>query len=233
MRKRRKRTLFVIAISLAVLQVPDMAFTVVHRGVVPFFTQAYSMLGILQFALAASFGAERPPSGPAPLIPSDARLETLWSEGEFTEGVAAAPDGRIYFSDIPSGADKPGRILRFDPETKTTTVFCADSGKSNGLMFDREGKLIACCGANEGKRALCAFDADGRLTVLADRFEGKRLNSPNDLVIHPNGDIYFSDPRYVGAEPMEMEQMSVYRYRPGDGTLVRLTTNDQIGRAHV
>jgi gluconolactonase len=148
-------------------------------------------------------------------------LEELWNEGSFTEGVAAGPDGAIYFSDIPSD-DSPGRVLRFDPQTGRTSVHCPDSGKSNGLMFDARGRLLACCGANHGKQALVEITRDGRVRVLVDRFQGKKLNSPNDLVVHPRGSVYFSDPRYVGPEPMELDHMSVYRYDP-DGSLHRVT----------
>ena len=73
----------------------------------------------------------------------DAKLETLFTrsapiKGGLTEGPACAPDGSIYFSDIPVGKDK-GMILRFDPKTKKTEVFTDDSHKSNGLKFDAKG----------------------------------------------------------------------------------------------
>ena len=162
------------------------------------------------------------PSGDESIIGSDAKLEELWNDGEFTEGVAVAPDGRIYFSDISRG-ENPGRILRFDPKTMKTEVFCKDSGQSNGLMFDRDGDLIACCGANHGKMALCRIEKDGTVTELVTHFNNKRLNSPNDLVIHSNGSIYFSDPRYIGPEPIELDLMSVYRFDPETKELTRMT----------
>jgi gluconolactonase len=177
--------------------------------------------------LASSVSAAEPPGAPrgdAAIVPAGAALEELWNEGEFTEGVAVAPNGTIYFSDISMSA-APGRILKFDPATRQTSVHCADSGKSNGLMFDRTGKLIAACGANHGKQALCEIAADGSVKVLVDRFEGKRFNSPNDVVIHPGGGIYFSDPRYVGPEPVELDHQSVYRYDRRDNSLVRATTD--------
>ena len=167
---------------------------------------------------------DRPSGREGKIIPSGATLEELWNEGEFTEGVAAAKDGTIYFSDIPRG-ENAGRVLKFDPETGKTTVHCADSGKSNGLMFDGAGRLIACCGSNVGKQALCEITPTGEVKVLVDRFDGKRLNSPNDLSVHRDGSIYFSDPRYIGPEPMELDHQSVYRFVPGDGTLTRVTTD--------
>ena len=153
------------------------------------------------------------------IVPADAQIEHLWGEGAFTEGAAVGPDGNIYFVDYPFD-QTPGRVLKFSLETGETTVHCADSGKANGLMFDRQGRLIACCGSGYGKMALCEVLSDGKVRVLIDRYRGKRLNSPNDLVIDPQGRIYFSDPRYLGPEPMELDHMSVYRLDP-NGTLVR------------
>ena len=166
---------------------------------------------LLCLTVSAGSAEDLKPTGDASIIPNGAKLEEVWNEGSFTEGVAAAPDGIMYFSDISFQADKPGRILRFDPKTRKTNVYSADSGQSNGLFFDTKGRLIACCGANNGKRAIVEVLPTGELNVLVDRFEGKRLNSPNDLVVHQDGSIYFSDPRYVGNEPVELSEMSVYR----------------------
>ncbi len=102
----------------------------------------------------AATSTAAPPADHAGIVPAGAVVEELWNGGEFTEGVAVAPDGTIYFSDIPS-SETPGRVLKFDPATGETSVHCADSRKSNGLMFDRAGRLIAACGANVGERALC------------------------------------------------------------------------------
>ena len=157
------------------------------------------------------------------MFPANAKFELLWNKGVFTEGVAVGPHGKIYFSDIPPDA-RPGRVLRFDPASGRTDVYCADSGKSNGLMFDRRGRLIAACGAAHGKQALCEITPAGRVKVLIGRYKGKRFNSLNDLVIHPSGRIYFSDPRYLGDEPVELSHMSVYRYDP-DRSIHRVTTD--------
>jgi len=166
-------------------------------------------------ALAVLFTATRAISAgdqPIKIVPEDAKLEQLWNAGTFTEGVAVAPDGTIYFSDI-TADETPGRVLRFVPETGKTEVASAHSGKSNGLMFNRQGVLIAACGAAYGKRCLAKI-VDGQVKVLVDKYKGKKFNAPNDLVIHPNGTIYFSDPFYVGTEKLELDHMSVYRYDP-------------------
>jgi gluconolactonase len=147
-----------------------------------------------------------------------ARLEKLWDQGEFTEGGAWAPDGSLLFSDIGD------RILRFDPSTRQTTVYREPSGRANGLVFDRAGRLIAAEGANTGgNRRVSVTESDGSVRTLADRYEGKRFNSPNDLALDRQGRVYVSDPRYVGEEPRELDDESVYRIDP-DGSVHRLAT---------
>ncbi len=178
---------------------------------------------LLSLLLAADPPA---PTGDA-IVPPGAKLELLFTRsakinGGLTEGPACAPDGSIYFSDIPLGKDK-GMILRFDPKTKETTVFVADSRKSNGLKFDRDGRLLACEGSDEGGRAVARYDLKTKArTVLADRYMGKRFNAPNDLVLDRAGNIYFSDPRYLGDEPRELEHRAVYRIGT-DGKVVEIT----------
>jgi gluconolactonase len=153
-----------------------------------------------------------------------AKPEILWNEGEFTEGVAVRSDGMVFFSDIPSDVSRPGKILQFDPAAKTTRVFSHDSSKSNGLAFDSGDRLLACCGANGGNRSLCEVTQSGDIKPLVSRISGQLFNSPNDLVVHPNGQVYFSDPRYVGPEPLVLPAMSVYRYDPKSG-MVNLATS--------
>ncbi len=147
----------------------------------------------------------------------DAEPELLWNGGEFTEGVAARSDGMVFFSDIPSDPVTPGRILVFNPATRRTEVLCANSSKSNGLEFDSGDRMLACCGANGGLRALCEVTEDGLVRGVSELFEKKPFNSPNDLAIHPNGSVYFSDPRYVGFEPLALPGMWVFRFDPKTG----------------
>ncbi len=143
------------------------------------------------------------------IIPPGAKLEKLWSEGEFTEGPAHGSDGCIYFSDIGN------RIMKFDPQTGKTTEFRNPSGRANGLDFDPRGRLVACEGANTGgNRRITVTEKSGKIRVLADKWQGKRFNSPNDLTIDTRGRIYFTDPRYVGNDPRELDKESVYRLDP-------------------
>ena len=107
--------------------------------------------------------------------------------------------------------------------TGKTTVFTADSKKSNGLIFDSKGRLTACEGSGFGGRAVSRYNVrTGKRTVLADRFEGKHFNAPNDLCLDRQGRIYFTDPRYVGDEPRELEHRAVYRIDT-DGTVIEIT----------
>ena len=159
---------------------------------------------------------ELPPPTGEQIVSPQVKLEKLFArtakiQGGLTEGPAVAPDGSIYFSDIPFGADK-GMILRFDPKTKQTSVFTDDSGKSNGLIFNSAGQLLACEGAGFGGRRIVQWNIQTKeRKVLTDNFNGKKYNAPNDLCLDSQGRIYFTDPRYVGDEPRELEHRAVYR----------------------
>lgn len=174
----------------------------------------------------SAFAAPPKPTGET-IVSPDAQLELLFTRSEkitggLTEGPTVAPDGSIYFSDIPFGADK-GMILRFDPKSKKTMVFTRNSMKSNGLKFDAQGRLNACEGSDGGGRAVVRYDlTTGKRTVLADKYQGKRFNAPNDLVIDREGRIYFSDPKYLGTEKRELEHRAVYRIDT-DGTVIEIT----------
>jgi gluconolactonase len=158
------------------------------------------------------------------IVPADAKFELLWGEGDFTEGPALAPDGSIYFSDIGQS------VYRYDPKTGTTELFRRPSGRTNGLMFNQQGDLIACEGANTGGNRRISITTgldglkDGTVQALADRYEGKRFNSPNDLAIDAQGRIYFTDPRYVGSEPRELDFEAVFLVAP-DGS-VKIATRE-------
>ena len=152
--------------------------------------------------------------------PPGAKLEMLWGEGDFTEGPAVAPDGSIFFSDIGDA------IYRYDPKTRTTEPFRKPSGRANGLMFNARGELIACEGANTGGGRRISITTridggkEGNVRTLADRFEGKRFNSPNDLAIDGQGRVYFTDPRYVGSEPRELDFEAVFLVSADGGVKV-------------
>jgi len=116
--------------------------------------------------------------------------------------------------------------MRFDPKTGKTDVYRAESGKSNGLKFDAQGRLVACEGANGGNRRISITEPSGQVRTLADRWDGKRFNAPNDLAIDSKGNVYFTDPLYLGAkgEKREIDFEGVYLVSPSGA--VALATRD-------
>jgi gluconolactonase len=167
---------------------------------------------------------------PTPVVSPGASWVEVSRAGRHTaEGVVAAPDGRIYASDITRPDDVKennpgGTIWRLDPATGRTEKYIEPSGMANGLHFDRNGDLIIAQEAASGGRAIQRHNlATGRTVTIADRYDGKRLVGPNDVTSDAAGRIYFTDARYFGDEPMEMPN-AVYRIDP-DGRVVRLASD--------
>ena len=166
------------------------------------------------------------------LLPPNAVLERVSVGHEWTEGpLWHARDRSLLFSDVPKNA-----VLRWSERAGITTFVRASgySGSwpyagrepgSNGLAFDRQGRLVLC---QHGERRIARLERDGTFTVLADRYQGRRLNSPNDLVFGPNGDLYFTDPPFGLPKSFrdaakELPFQGVYRLS-ADGALTLLTS---------
>jgi gluconolactonase len=174
------------------------------------------------------------PQSKTDIVPPGAKLEKIFGDGVvLTEGVAAAPDGTVYFSDITfshvardkKGAIEAGHIWKHDPKTGKTTIFRSPSGMSNGIKFDADGNMIVAEGADFGGRRVIRTDMKtGKSYIIAALFEGRPFNSPNDIAIDEKGRIYFSDPRYLGHEPIEQPVQAVYRIDP-DGSIHRIITD--------
>ena len=165
---------------------------------------------------------------PEGYVPRDASV-TAATLIAFTEGPAAAADGTVYFSDLAGN-----RIMKFDPGTKTHSVWRDPCGRANGLLFDAAGRLLACegneGGQNDGARRITRTNMEtGEMDVLTERFEGARYNAPNDIAACSNGQIFFTDPCYGDRATMEMEHDSVYRIDP-DGTVTRVVSQPDIQR---
>ena len=161
------------------------------------------------------------------VVPQGARVELLYDGAVFAEGPAASPDGTIYFSDITgsSKSNEAGHILRFDPRSGRTTVYRSPSGMANGMIFDLEGRLVVAEGADYGGRRVTRTDMkSGKSVRVAVAYNGKALNSPNDITIDARGRIYFTDPRYVGKEPIEQDVEAVYRVDT-DGSVHRVISD--------
>ena len=119
----------------------------------------------------------------------NAAVERLYSGTRWAEGPVWFGDGRyLLFSDIPNN-----RMLRWLEDTGEVTVFRSPSNYSNGNFRDRQGRLLTC---EHDSRRLTRTEYDGSITVLMDRFQEKKLNAPNDLVVHSDGAIWFTDPGY-------------------------------------
>jgi len=168
------------------------------------------------------------------ILASGAGVELVFDGGAvLTEGVSAGHDGLMYFSDITfshqttdeNGVFEAGHIWKYDPQSGKTTIFRSPSGMSNGLKFDADGNLLAAEGADFGGRRITRTDMKtGKSYVIAGLYEGRPFNSCNDITIDEKGRIYFSDPRYLGHEPIDQPVMAVYRIDP-DGTIDRIITD--------
>lgn len=122
------------------------------------------------------------------LILPNTQLECLFTGCRWAEGPVWFNDGGyLLWSDIPNE-----RILRWLPEAGVST-YRRSSHYTNGHTRDRQGRLVSC---QHGTRSVTRTELDGRITTLADEYQGKRLNSPNDVVVHRDGSIWFSDPTY-------------------------------------
>jgi len=202
-------------------------------------SHARALCVFLTLAAAGAARAEDPgfpaPTGDQSVLPAGAKLDRVFDGGcTLTEGVATSPDGMVYFSDItftqrckdPSGKwAQAGDIWKYDPKSKQATIFRSPSGMSNGMKFDAQGNLYVAEGADFGGRRLTKTDMKtGQSYILTGLFNGQPYNALNDLTIDDKGRIYFTDPRYLGWEPMNQPIQAVYRLDP-DGKVTRLITD--------
>jgi gluconolactonase len=118
-------------------------------------------------------------------------IQRLWTGALWSEGPAWNSQGRyLVWSDIPNN-----RQLRWLEDDGRVSVFRSPSNNSNGNTFDFQGRQLSC---EHLMRRVVRYENDGSVTVISDSYNGKRLNSPNDVVPHPDGSYWFTDPPYGG-----------------------------------
>jgi len=161
---------------------------------------AVTALALDPFAPAKAEQTKTPVAYPDPAIEvvdprfgkyriQSAAVERLYTGTRWAEGPVWFGDGRyLLFSDIPNN-----RILRWLEDTGEVSVFPGPASYSNGHTRDRQGRLLSC---EHDTRRITRTEHDGTLTILMDHYQGKPLNAPNDIVVHSDGAIWFTDPGY-------------------------------------
>lgn len=151
------------------------------------------------------------------LVPHDAKLQTVAGGFGFTEGPVWDRAGFLYVSD-----ETLNKIFRVNLKDGSKQDLIS-LGDPDGNTYDRQHRLVDCASV---LRAIIAISSDGKYQVLAGRFEGKKFNSPNDVVLGPDGALYFTDPTLdlPQGQPQEIPFQGVYRL-DSDGSL-RLLTKD-------
>jgi gluconolactonase len=152
------------------------------------------------------------------LIDREAKLDRVGTRFGFTEGPVWDPHGFLYLSD-----ETLNKIFRLYPDGHREEVISL--GDPDGNTFDQQLRLLDCASV---LRAVIRIEPDGRYTILADRYQNKRFNSPNDIVIGPDGAIYFTDPTLdlPQGQAQEIPYQGVYRLdTKGE---VRLLTRDLV-----
>ncbi len=125
------------------------------------------------------------------LAQPNSAIQRLWTGALWSEGPAWNAQGRyLVWSDIPNN-----RQLRWLEDDGRVSVFRSPSNNSNGNTFDFQGRQLSC---EHLMRRVVRYELDGSVSVLANSYNGKRLNSPNDVVPHPDGSYWFTDPPYGG-----------------------------------
>jgi len=125
------------------------------------------------------------------LAQPNAPIQRLWTGTLWGEGPAWNAQGRyLVWSDIPNN-----RQMRWMEDDGHVSVFRSPSNNGNGNTFDFQGRQLTC---EHLTRRVVRYELDGSVSVICDNYNGKRLNSPNDIVAHPDGSIWFTDPPYGG-----------------------------------
>src|SRR5271167_995504 len=126
--------------------------------------------------------------------PGNSAVRRLWTGAQWAEGPAWSSQGQyLVFSDVAGNTQ-----YRYVWDDGRVTPFRRPSNNSNGNSFDYQGRQLS---TEDFFRRVVRWEHDGTMTVIADSYQGKSLNSPNDLVPHPDGSIWFTDPPYGDSIP--------------------------------
>jgi len=150
------------------------------------------------------------------LIAEDAKLDKVAGGFGFTEGPVWDPRGFLYVSD-----EEKNRLSRVYPDGRVETLL--EIGDPDGSTLDVRGRLVTTASV---LRSIIQVDDHGKYKVLASQYDGKKFNSPNDIILGPDGALYFTDPTLdlPKGEKQELPFQGVYRL-DGNGT-VRLLTSE-------
>ena len=159
------------------------------------------------------------------LIEEGARVERVATGFTFTEGPIWHPkDKYLLFSDM------PGDVRRKYTPGEGVVEVKNFSNKGNGMTYDAELNLLIC---EHVTSCVVRQSPDGSREIIAQEFEGEELNSPNDVVVHSSGAIYFSDPwygRFPGFGHPRKRRLGfqgVYRIPAGGGDLELVVDRDE------
>jgi gluconolactonase len=137
------------------------------------------------------------------LIDHDAKLDTVGSGFGFTEGPVWDESGFLFVSD-----ETINKIYKLYPDGKKEELIAL--GDPDGNTYDRHHRLIDCASV---LRAVIEVTLDGKYKILVDHYEGKKLNTPNNVIVGPDGALYFTDPTmdFVPGAKQEIAFQGVYR----------------------
>lgn len=158
------------------------------------------------------------------LLAEDSELERVATGSIWSEGPLWVPKcGHLRWSDIPNNC-----IREYDPETGETSLYAQNVEFTNGRALDTDGSVIQC---SHGNRRV-ERDTGDEVISLVEQWDGVRLNSPNDVIVHPDGSIWFTDPPYGITEPREGHPGEreygdhfVFRLDPNTGRVAPVVTD--------
>ena len=167
------------------------------------------------------------------LLAPDVKLETIVTIPGFSGEGPMWREGKLWFAD-----QKGGNLYTVTVDGKLTVIQELAGGPihpdwgfnqgPNASVTDKDGTILFC---RQSFRDIARISADGSIKPVIERFEGKKFNAPNDLVLGPDGALWFTDPSYSlpglrDGKPDPDSQYpvdGVYRYK--DGKLTRVISD--------